>query len=233
MDEIGPPVRRDPGDGPRRYAAGVGESETRQRRPARLTARGAATRARIVAAAGELMWVRGVAATTLDDVRVASDTSKSQLYHHFRDKDALVAAVIDHQATRVLEREEQRLRRLDSLRGLELWRDAIVQGTARRDGAYGCVLGSLANELADQDEDARLALARHLGRWRELFAAGLRRMRESGALRADADPERLATGLMAALQGGYLLAQTARDSGPLEVALGLAIEQVESYGADA
>ena len=41
----------------------------------------------MVAAADELMHERGVANTTLADVRAASGTSKSQLYQHFADKD--------------------------------------------------------------------------------------------------------------------------------------------------
>jgi hypothetical protein len=53
----------------------------------------AATRARIVDAANQLMYERGVA-TTLADVRAASATSKSQVYQHFADKDALVKEVI-------------------------------------------------------------------------------------------------------------------------------------------
>ncbi|WP_345125010.1 helix-turn-helix domain-containing protein [Streptomyces chiangmaiensis] len=50
------------------------------------------TRSRIVEAAAELFHVDGVHAVTLDDVRAASGTSKSQLYHHFADKDELVRA---------------------------------------------------------------------------------------------------------------------------------------------
>jgi AcrR family transcriptional regulator len=49
----------------------------------RLTAREAATRDRIVLAAADLMYAKGVNATTLDDVRAATGTSKSQLYRHF------------------------------------------------------------------------------------------------------------------------------------------------------
>jgi TetR/AcrR family transcriptional regulator, transcriptional repressor for nem operon len=203
------------------------------RRPARLTARGAATRARILDAAADLMFARGVAATTLDDVRIASDTSKSQLYHHFADKDALVDAVIELQGARVLEREQRRLARLDSLRALDRWRDAIVQNNELRSGAYGCAIGSLANELADRDEDARTALAQLLASWRSLLGAGLERMRAAGALRADADPDALATGLMAALQGGYLLAQAEHDSAPLATALDMAIAHVKSFATTA
>jgi AcrR family transcriptional regulator len=199
----------------------------------RLTARGVATRARILQAAVDLMYVNGVAATTLDDVRAASGTSKSQLYHHFADKDALVRDVIALQASQVLERQQRRLQRLNSIRGLERWRDALVRNNALRNGAHGCPLGSLANELADHDEDSRSALAGHFKSWEGLLATGLRRMRQSGVLRPDAEPDQLATGLMAALQGGYLLAQTAHDSTPMKIALDMAIDNVKTYVADA
>jgi len=73
---------------------------------AQLTARGAATRARIVEAAADLVYERGVAATSLDDIMAASRTSKSQLYHYFADKDALICAVIVRQTERVLDGQD-------------------------------------------------------------------------------------------------------------------------------
>jgi AcrR family transcriptional regulator len=208
----------------------VADSE-RDRGAPRLTARGAATRARIVEAAAELMHVRGITATTMEDVRVASGTSKSQLYQHFPEKSALVSAVIAHQAGGVLERDEGLLARLDSIRGLERWRDAILQSNALRQGAYGCPLGSLVTEVADDDEEARKLLAASFQRWQALFVQGFERMRANGVLRADADPQRLATGLMGALQGGYLLAQAEHDTAPMAVVLEMAIDHVKSYAA--
>lgn len=198
----------------------------------RLTARGVATRARILQAAADLMHVKGVGVTTLDDVRAASGTSKSQLYRYFPDKDALVREVIDLQASQLLERQRQQLQRLNSIRGLERWRDALVQRNALRNGAYGCPLGSLASEVADQNDDQRTALAEHFQTWESFLVAGLARMRESGVLRPEADPDRLATGLMAALQGGYLLAQTARDATPMRIALDMAIDHVRASATE-
>ena len=195
----------------------------------RLTARGAATRDRIVHAAAGLMYVKGVNATTLDDVRAATGTSKSQLYRHFPDKQALVHAVIGLRGAQVLERETQRLGRLNSFSGLVRWRNALIQANSLRDGAYGCGLGSMASELADQDEQARVSLAGLFRSWEELLAAGLRRMQAKGTLSPQADPGQLAVGLMAALQGGYLLASTAHDVGPMEIALDLVLEQVKTY----
>lgn len=199
-----------------------------QRQSRRLTARGAVTRARIVEAASELMHVKSVASTTLDEVMAASGTGKSQFYQHFADKEALVRDVVKLRAGEVLERERRYLERLHSFRGLERWRDAVVQRVALRHGAYGCALGSLASELADQDEDARVTLAEQFANWEELLATGLERMRQEGVLRAEADPAVLATSIMAALQGGYLLAQVTHDARPMEVALDMALDRVRA-----
>ncbi|HEY1821767.1 MAG TPA: TetR/AcrR family transcriptional regulator [Trebonia sp.] len=195
----------------------------------RLTTRGAATRDRIVQAAADLMYVKGVHATTLDDIRAATGTSKSQLYRHFPDKDSLVHAVIALRGQQIIERETQRLGRFSSFSGLVRWRNALVQVNSLQNGAYGCALGSMANELADEDENARKSLDELFRSWEELIADGLRRMQAKGKLSLKADPEPLAIGLMAALQGGYLLANTAHNVRPMEIALDLALEHLKSY----
>ncbi len=194
----------------------------------RITARGAATRARIVKAAADLMYVKGVTATTLDDVRAASGTSKSQLYRHFPDKDALVHAVVSTQSQTILARERAQLDRLNSFAGLVRWRNVLTELNRLQHGAYGCALGSMAIELSDQDDQARSALADTFAEWQRLIAAGLQRMKDKGTLRKDADPAMLATGLMAALQGGYLLAQTTHDTRSMEIALDMALAQIKT-----
>ena len=87
----------------------------------------------------------------------------------------------------------------------------------------------MANELADQDEQARSALAETFASWVALIADGLRRMQANGSLQADADADKLATGLMAAVQGGYLLADAARDVEPMETALDMALDHIATY----
>jgi AcrR family transcriptional regulator len=177
------------------------------------------------------MYAKGVHATTLDDVRAATGTSKSQLYRHFPDKDALVQAVIGLRSAQVMAREEERLLKLESFHGLELWSRALLRSNELQNGAYGCALGSMANELSDNNDEAREVLNKTLQQWEHLLADGFERMRTSGVLRDDADPEKLAVGMMAALQGGYLLAQAAHDTTPMAVALNMAIEHVKSLAA--
>ncbi|TDV51875.1 TetR/AcrR family transcriptional regulator [Actinophytocola oryzae] len=194
-----------------------------------LTARGAATRARILDAAAHLMYVRGVNATTLDDVRESSGTSKSQLYQHFPDKTALVRAVVQLRAKQILDREQAALKNLRSIQGLERWRDALVKNNGLQHGAYGCALGSMASELSDQDEESRVTLATYFAAWEKLIADGLRRMRAAGDLAAAADADKLATGLMAALQGGYLLAEAAHDITPMRISIDMALDHIRSF----
>ncbi|MGU3426535.1 MULTISPECIES: TetR/AcrR family transcriptional regulator [Microbacterium] len=195
----------------------------------RLTSRGAATKARIVEAANQLMFERGVALTTLADVRTASATSKSQLYQHFADKNALVREVIEFRAEALLAQQRRRLEKVDSLRGLELWRDEMVERNALRDGAYGCPLGSIANEIADHDEDTRRIIANHFDEWLQIIVDTIDRLKARGVLRGDADPRALAGGLLAALQGGYLLAKTSRDVSLMRVAVDMAIAQIRAF----
>src|SRR6476620_6916999 len=104
----------------------------------RLTPKGARTRARIVEKAAALIHERGVAATTLEDVKVAADVSGSQLYHYFPDKDDLVQAVIDYQADTIVNRNRQAL---GSANGIEAWRNMVITAAKRTKAKGGCQLG--------------------------------------------------------------------------------------------
>jgi AcrR family transcriptional regulator len=184
------------------------------------------SRARIVDATAGLMLERGAAGTSLDEVIAASGTSKSQLYHYFEDKDDLTRAVVRRQAERVMEAQLPPGERLTSIAALRRWRDRIVEG--QRSGGFvgGCPVGSLANELADSGDDVRAVLQDCFVAWQDQIADGLRVMQVRGRLRANVDPEALAESIMAALQGGLLLAKVHRSSRPLERALDMAIDQV-------
>lgn len=182
-------------------------------------------------AAAELMHVKGVAATTIDEVLAAGAASKSQFYQHFDDKTELVYEVITLRADEILSWQRLRLEKVDTFRGLDQWRDAMVQRCSLRRGLWGCELGSLAAELSDSDDKARTSLAEHFAQWRDLLAGALERIRDGGALRDDIDAKGLATGLLAAVEGGYLLSQTAHDPRLMQSALNMAIDHIKSYHA--
>jgi AcrR family transcriptional regulator len=179
-----------------------------------------------VDAAAALMLERGAAGTSLDEVLAASGASKSQLYHYFDDKDGLTQAVVRQQAERVVEAQIPVGESLSSLAAFRRWRDRIVD--AQREGGFvgGCPVGSLANELAESGDDVRAVLQDCFVTWQAQIAAGLQEMQARGRLRPGVDPDALAESIMAALQGGLLLAKVHRSSRPLERALDMALDQV-------
>jgi AcrR family transcriptional regulator len=191
------------------------------------TAKGRATRERIVGAATGLMVERGATATGLDDVRAAADVSKGQLYHYFAGKDELVDAVIERTVDRVLAGQPQ-LADLSSWAAIRSWMDDMVAEQERRHAVGGCPIGSLANELADQRVGARELLAAGYDRWEAPLRAGLEAMRRRGRLSRRADPRRLATATMASIQGGLLLTKTRRDPEQLRIALDAAYAHLRS-----
>ncbi|WP_066945307.1 TetR/AcrR family transcriptional regulator [Streptomyces lushanensis] len=192
----------------------------------RLTRKGAATRDRIVTAAAELMFERGVAGTSLEDVQKAAEVSPSQIYHYFGDKRALVRAVIAFSTDAVLEAQEPLLGRLDSLEALRAWRDLMVVRQRGRDRAGGCPIGSLGSELAGTDPVARGEVAAGFARWETSIRDGLRAMYDRGELRRDTDPDQLALATLVALQGGLLLTRIRRDTVALEAGLDTVLDRI-------
>ncbi len=57
-------------------------------------------------------------------------------------------------------------------------------------------------------------------------------MRDRGLVRDDADIDELSTATIASLQGGLLLAKTARSTRPLRIALDAALSHLRSFAAD-
>lgn len=193
--------------------------------PASLTTKGARTRQRIVAVAAELMFAQGIGGTTLGDVRAAAMVSSSQLYHYFSDKQDLVRAVVAYRTDGIAGHQEQT--RLESLEDFRAWRDEFVAYKRQLISCGGCPLGSLGSELAVTDPAMRLEVAAGFDRWEGAIREGLRAMYSGGQLALDTNPDDLALAILAALQGGLLLAQIQRDTRPLEVAFDAMITLIQ------
>jgi TetR/AcrR family transcriptional repressor of nem operon len=195
-----------------------------------LTRKGQETRRRILAAAADLILKHGVAGTQIDDVRRSAGVSGSQMTHYFRDKHTLIQDVIAWQADNTLaDHQHPDLGRLDSMQAWHRWADMIVENQTRRGFQGGCEFGSLAGQLVESEPALRPDLAAGYERWLALFRDGLQLMREHGDLVPEADPDTLADALLAALQGGLLLAQTLRRVDPLRDSLQAAVAHLETF----
>lgn len=196
--------------------------------PEHLTERGRRTRQRIVEATAHQILAAGIGGTSLDDVRAATLTSKSQLFHYFPGgKAELVRAVAVWEGEQLLAAQEPEIHDLSTWQSWERWRAGLVRYYIDL-GRWACPIGSLATQLAMTDAETERTVARAMAGWRAMLAAGVARMQAAGLVDAGADPTRLAAAVLAAIQGGLVLSQPERSGWPLQAALDHALAALTS-----
>lgn len=173
------------------------------------------------------MAEHGISQLRLDEVLRAAGASKSQMYHYFSDRDGLVEAAVSHRCTQVLARLESAFNTVETFEDLE----AVLSGFAAdyAEQLSGCPIGTLAAELTDGPDGARGLVTDAFGSWEGLLADALSRMRANGELTSSANPAELATGLLAAMEGGMLLGQVREDAAPLRAALIVGLGYIATF----
>lgn len=189
------------------------------------TAKGRATVARMLDAACELFARHGIRATTLDQVGTLSGSGRGQLYWYFTGKSDLVAAVVAAQVQRVLDAQQPLLGTIGTAADVREWCTLAARQYAAGDPVR-CPIGSLVHEFGEHDHAARAALADGFTRWRSALADGLRRVQQRGELVAHTDPDTAAAALLAAYQGGVLLAGATGDRAVLHRVLDAAAASI-------
>ena len=188
------------------------------------TDRGRATVARVLDAACALFAEKGVRATTLDEIGAAAGVGRGQLYHFFAGKADLVADVVGLQVERIVDPIRPAVDAMSTADDVRNFCEAII---SLHDSSekIRCPLGSLVPQL-DDDNTAREVLKAGFTQWEALLADGLRRVADSGGLISGADPAVVAGGLLAAYQGGLLLADVTGDVESLRRALNTVVTAV-------
>jgi AcrR family transcriptional regulator len=187
----------------------------------KFTAKGQATRQRIIDGAAAEIRVRGAVATTLDDVMARTATSKSQLFHYFPGgKDQLLLAVAELEAGRVLSDQQPHLSQLTSWAAWQRWRDVVV-ARYRRQGQQ-CPLSTVMSEIG-RTPGAQAVTSALIEQWRTEIASGVRAMQQQGKIAGSVDPSSAAAALLAGIQGGVLVLLNTGDLGYLEAALDFGI----------
>jgi AcrR family transcriptional regulator len=198
-----------------------------------FTAKGRATRERILQSAAQVLLSEGLSGFNLEKVRQAASVSGSQLTHYFADKPALIRAVLDRQIDVVLGFHRQpKLGGLDTFADFERWADLNMQ-YLRRIGYTGTVTyHGLAGQLAKSDDATRRTLADGYWRWVELLEQSFQRMKDRGVLVTSAQPRQLALVVVAGHQGAGTLTFAYRQEWPLADVTRFVVNYLRIFAAD-
>lgn len=168
-------------------------------------------------AAQESFHEQGFHGSSVDAILDRAGATKGGMYHHFPDKDALGAAVV----------EERLLGLVEARWGDPGWHaDPLthLQGALGSLGEQhllrGCPVNSFAQEVSFHKEELREGLSQVFERWTDLIADGLRAGVARGMVQADIDPQLVATYYLAVWEGLVALAKVHRQ-GPAFIARAL------------
>jgi len=164
----------------------------------------------MIRSAALLFRENGYSGTGFRDVIEHSGAPRGSIYHHFPDGKEQLAADTVAWAGSVIERQIARAADHGDPIGavgilVDTWREVLEDSNFRA----GCPIVAVAAE-ADAGPTATTAAAAAFGRWQDLLA---RALLDAGVSRTDA--RRLATLVVAAIEGAILLCRARRDIRPL------------------
>lgn len=173
----------------------------------------ASTREQIVDAASRLIHIRGFNNTSVDDILRESGVGKGNFYYHFKSKDELGFAILDHSLERLRTEllDKSFSGDKDPWQQLTDFLDFQVERARQQGCTGGCPLGNLALEMSDIHEEFRLRLTKAFDRLRLPIEETLAKAKTQGTLRADADIPRLAHFILAGFQGAFMMGKLHKD----------------------
>jgi AcrR family transcriptional regulator len=173
------------------------------------------TRARLLTATNESFRRRGFNGTSLKHVTAAAGAPIGSLYHFFPGgKEELAAATIESSGDAYRQLFEVIAGAApDIAHAITDFFDGAATALEETDFIDPCPIGTVAREVASTNDDLRAATQRVFSSWIDAAATHLE---EAGASSHDA--RELALTLVAALEGGFVLARSARDAEPIRAA---------------
>ena len=175
------------------------------------------TRDKLLQAAFEEIYRRGFQAASLDTILAKAGVTKGALYHHFPDKASLGYAVVDevvrgHLLERwgVLEPATG-----DPVTALQRILKRRAAGLTGREVELGCPLNNLAQEMSPLDQRFRRGVAATFDTWTGAVAKELERGQAEGTVRREVDARKVGAFVVAAIEGSFGLAKSARSAAML------------------
>jgi AcrR family transcriptional regulator len=198
-----------------------------------FTAKGIATRERILRSAANVLLAEGLSGFSMDRVRQEAAVSGSQITHYFVDRQDLIRAVVERQIEGVLKFHRQpKVGGLDTFEDWERWIDLNMR-YLRKIGYRGpATYHTLVGQLAKYDETTRKTFADGYWRWVTLLEDSFARMKSRGVLVRSAKPRELALVVVCLHQGAGTLTYAYREEWPLAEVTRFAVNYLRLFAAD-
>jgi AcrR family transcriptional regulator len=172
----------------------------------------AKTRQDLLLAAYEEIQQHGYQKASLDSILARTGVTKGALYHHFPSKKELGYAVVEELMRQWL--RDMWIRPIEQGGDpIEALKDAMQRGVESLTPEmirFGCPLNNLCQEMSQIDEGFRLRLQHIVDEWTAALSEALDRGQREGFVRADIKTDKVATFLVASIEGSLGSAKNAQ-----------------------
>lgn len=179
--------------------------------------KGEQTRQRLVAEAASLFNQRGYEGSSMQDIMQATGLQKGGIYRHFASKEELAQEAFDYAWA---ETSQARLKNLDEVENtVDRLRQFVANFVEVRSPLPGgCPLLNTAVEADDGNEALRKRALKALRGWRGRLAGMVKEGVQRGEINLTADPQSVATVVVACLEGALMMSRLERSGDALLVA---------------
>jgi TetR/AcrR family transcriptional repressor of nem operon len=182
-----------------------------------LLKKGAQTRERLLDLAESAVLQKGFAGTSIEELIVAAEISKSGFLYHFADKNELAKALLERYLTRDDEILDEIFAKADALNddplhgflaGLKLLADMMGDLPS---GHPGCLVAAYCYQDQLFSREVRERSAAGVRAWRQRFRAQLDRIAERYPAKIEVDLDDLADMVSSTVDGGIILSKALGD----------------------
>ena len=178
---------------------------------------GTKTRTKILDAALKLSMLRGLAATSLDDVIAEAGITKGSFFYHFSNKQELATRLVDYFAKFDQQHFETLTERVENLSRDPLQQVLLLVGLVAEwftDSGMdnpGCLFASFCYQSDLWTEDIRKTCQSQLDVWADWVEAKLKQVAKTNPPHGKPDIRAVAEMFNGVFEGAFVLARTAND----------------------
>lgn len=184
-----------------------------------MRSKGEATREKILETAADLIHRKGFGATSINDLLGATGLKKGSLYFHFPGKDALGLAILEKARAGFLAFLDAALSGATPGERLDNFFNKVMKTHKGRGFIGGCIFGNIALEMGDTESRFAGFIEKVFEEWVERLRTVVAAAQDSEEVRSDLPADVLAGHMVAAIEGGIMLARLKKDEKPLRDAL--------------
>ena len=183
----------------------------------RVAVENSPTKEKLLDAAQGLVLAKGFVGTTVDDICKASQLTKGSFFHYFDSKEELGVELLKRYcaSSREAMRSGCCQEEKDPLKRIYNFLDFMID-KVRKNGGKGCLVGSMAQELADSNPEIRAICGKAFLGMAEALKMSLEEAKAKYAPKASWDATSLADYFVVVLEGTMLVSKVKPNAGAKE-----------------